>query len=199
MPHTHDREHRNHHGNPHDLSHYLQKLDGADRARWQKPTAVVRALKLRKADVVAEIGAGSAYFAKRLAKSAGFVFAVDADPEIFAVLIERTAKLHNLAPVFGLAGDPRLPPASVDVALIINAYHHLAGGPRYLKTLSRALKPGGRIVNIDFHDRELPVGPSHNKISREAFLADAKRAGLKLLREHDFLPYQYFVELVPVS
>jgi SAM-dependent methyltransferase len=184
-----------HFGNPHHHAEYLRKLEGADRARWQKPAAVVRALKLRKRDVVADIGAGPAYFARRLAKQAAFVFAVEVDPEMFPVLVERTRKLRNLAPVFGLPGDPRLAPASVDLALIVNTYHHFEGGSRSLKTLAQALKPGGRMVNIDFHDRELPVGPQHHKISREQFLADARRAGLRLIREHDWLPYQYFVEL----
>lgn len=196
MPHGH--AHAHHHGafgNPEDLKQYLDKLEGQDRADWQKPDAVVKALKLARTDVVADIGAGPGYFSLRLARKAAHVWAVEVDPKIFPVLLQRTAKVANLAPVLGRATEPRLAPACVDAAIIIDTYHHLEGGPRYLQKLARALKPGGRIVNIDFHDVDLPVGPKHNKISREAFLHDARRAGLELLREHTFLPYQYFLEL----
>jgi ubiquinone/menaquinone biosynthesis C-methylase UbiE len=80
----------------------------------------------------------------------------------------------------------------------VDTYHHFPDGPAYLRELTRALRPGGRIVNIDFHKRDLPVGPPmDHKVSREAFLSDAKAAGLKLVAEHEFLPYQYFLVLQP--
>ncbi|MBS2030047.1 MAG: class I SAM-dependent methyltransferase [Deltaproteobacteria bacterium] len=190
--HDHHHHHHDHFGNPDDRAHYLAKLEGSDRAAWQKPDQVIRALKLRKSDVVAEVGAGPAYFAKRLAKKAAFVYAVEADPQMFPVLLERTAKLANLAPVFALQDAPRLAPASVDLILIVNTFHHLDGA-RSLRKLALALKPRGRIANIDFHP-ESELGPKH-KISRDAFVAMAKHAKLKLVREHTFLREQYFVEL----
>lgn len=194
MAHAHSHAHGNF-GNPKDLALYLDKLEGKDRADWQKPDAVLKALKLKKDDVVADIGAGPGYFALRVAKKVEHVWAVEAEPHIFKVLGERAAKVKNLAPVLGLAGDSRLGPACADLVLIIDTYHHLEGGPRYLQKLARVLRPGGRIVNIDFHAVDLPVGPKHNKIPREDFLRDAQRAGLKLIGEHTFLPYQYFLEL----
>lgn len=192
MPHHHHAHGRDHLGNPEDLKAYLGKLEGRDRAGWQKPEAVIRALRLRKSDVVADLGAGSGFFARRLAKRAGFVFAVEADRHIFGELRERTAKLPNVAPVFALADAPRLPEKSVDLVLMVNVFHHVDGA-RYLRKLARVLKPGGRIANIDFHP-DAPMGPPH-KISREDFTAEAKRAGLRVLREHDLLRHQYFVEL----
>ena len=196
MPHAHPPHHHEGHadhlGNPHDLEAYLAKLEGRDRAAWQKPDAVVRALKLRRSQVVAEVGAGPGYFARRLAKVAGHVWALEAQPEIFEVLAQRAAEVPNLAPVRVEPGDPRLPPASVDLVLLVNAYHHLSGVP-YLRALKRALKRGGRIAVVDFHP-ESELGPQH-KVSREDVLADAKRAGLRLVRQHTFLAEQYFLEL----
>ncbi len=82
--------------------------------------------------------------------------------------------------------------------LIVDTYHHFPDGPAYLRRLSQSLRPGGRIVNIDFHKRALPVGPPiEHKVARETFLKDAAAAGLALASEHGFLPYQYFVVLTP--
>jgi len=199
MPHPHP-EHGHAHGhlgNPDDFAAYLAKLDDPSRAAWQKPGAVIDALRIRPRDVVAEIGAGTAYFTRRLARRAAHVFALEADPAMFPVLAARVAKLSNVSPVLVPPDAPRLPLRSVDLILMVASYHHLPGGPRYLKKLATLLRPGGRIANIDFHDRELPVGPRGHRISRERFLRDAARAGLRVSREHALLPYQYFVELKP--
>ena len=99
-----------------------------------------------------------------------------------------------------LDGDPLLPERSLDLILVVNTYHHFAGGPRYLRRLRRLLRPGGRIVNVDFHRRETPVGPPvERRVAREKFLADARRAGLRVVREETFLPYQYVLVLTPLA
>src|SRR4029453_12508901 len=96
--------------------------------------------------------------------------------------------------------DPLLPPRSCDLVLVVNTYHHFPGGPRYLRRLRRLLRPRGQLVNVDFHRRETPVGPPiERRIARETFLRDARRAGLRLLREISFLPYQYCLVLDPRS
>ena len=193
--HEHDR-----YRNPADLEDYLRRLEGSERAEWQKPDESVAALGLGPGDTACEIGAGPGYFALRLARAAGHVFAVEVHPRMLEVLRERiaAARVSNLTPVFGLQDDPLLPPASCDLALIVNTFHHFPDGVLYLRRVARSLKPGGRVVNIDFHERELPVGPPPgHKLSREAFLRIAGEAGLRLHREHTFLPWQYFLELKP--
>ena len=189
-------------GNPADLQDYLQRLEGKERAGWQKPDQVVAALALRPSDTACEIGAGPGYFALRLARAAGHVFAVEAHPRMIGILRERIAAAgaKNVTPVLGLQDDPLLPPASCDLVLIVNTFHHFPDGADYLRRVARALKPGGRVVNIDFHERELPVGPPpEQKLSREAFLRIAGEAGLQLACEHTFLPWQYFLVLKPAQ
>lgn len=189
-----------HYGNPADLEDYLRRLEGSERAEWQKPDESVAALGLLPGDTACEIGAGPGYFALRLARAAGHVFAVEVHPRMLEVLRERIAAagVSNLTPVLALQDDPLLPPASCDLALIVNTFHHFPDGVSYLRRVARALKPGGRVVNIDFHERELPVGPPpEHKLSRDAFLLIAGEAGLRLHREHTFLPWQYFLELKP--
>jgi SAM-dependent methyltransferase len=91
-----------------------------------------------------------------------------------------------------------LPPEACDLVLIVDTYHHFPDGVAYLAALRSRLKKGGRLVNIDFHKRELPVGPKlDHKIAREAFLEQAGRAGFVLAEEPTFLPYQYFLVLRP--
>jgi ubiquinone/menaquinone biosynthesis C-methylase UbiE len=189
-----------HYGNPADLQDYLQRLEGKERAGWQKPDEVVAALALRPFDTACEIGAGPGYFALRLARAAGHVFAVEVHPRMLEILRERiaAARVSNVTPVLGLQGDPLLPPASCDLALIVNTFHHFPDGVDYLRRVARTLKPGGRVVNVDFQERELPVGPPpEQKLSREAFLHIAGEAGLRLESEHTFLPWQYFLVLKP--
>jgi ubiquinone/menaquinone biosynthesis C-methylase UbiE len=136
----------------------------------------------------------------RLVGNKGNVFAVDVDPRILAVLRDRIAQaaVSNVTPVLALGGDPLLPPASCDLVMLVDTFHHFPDGAAYLKRLTEALRPGGRIVNIDFHKRELPVGPPvEHKVAREEFVAHAERAGLEVVDEPTFLPYQYFVVMKP--
>ena len=201
MAHQHPEFAEGRFGNPADLDAYLGRLEDPAREAWQKPDQVVDALGLKRGQIACEIGAGPGYFSLRLARAvgeAGQVFAAEVELAIINVLRQRidSSGLRNVTPVFALADDPLLPPAACDLILIVNAYHHFPDGPAYLRKLLRALRQGGRIVNIDFHKRDLPVGPPlEHKVSRDAFLAEAERGGLVLAAEHSFLDFQYFLEL----
>jgi len=190
-------------GNPPNLEDYIARLEDPARDAWQKPDALVKALGLAPGQTACDIGAGPGYFALRLARAVGptgHVWAVDVEPVILSALRDRVEKagITNLTPLLALARDPLLPASSCDVALIVNTYHHFYDGPDYLQRLARALKPGGRIVNIDYEKKETPVGPPQaHRISREEFLADAGRAGLVAVEQPEILPYQYFIVLKP--
>jgi ubiquinone/menaquinone biosynthesis C-methylase UbiE len=172
-------------GNPEHLEEYLRKLEDPARAEWQKPDEVVRALEIRPEAVIGEIGAGSGYFTLRLARVATHVFASDADPRLLEVLREHIAAagVRNVTPVLGLAEDPFLPSARCDLILSVNAYHHFPEAPSYLRRVRRALRPGGRIAVVDFHE----------KLERARLLRDTEAAGLCVAAEHGFLPQQHFV------
>jgi len=172
-------------GNPEDLEEYLRKLDDPARAGWQKPDEVLRALEIPSAALIGEIGAGSGYFTLRLARAAAHVFASDADPRLLEVLRDRIAAAgaRNVTPVLGLAEDPFLPSARCDLILSVNAYHHFPDAPSYLRRIRRALRPGGRIAVVDFHE----------KLEKARLLRDTEAAGLCVAAEHGFLPRQYFV------
>lgn len=190
------------HGNPEDLEGYLARLEGPDRAAWQKPDEVVAALGLRPGDVAGEVGAGPGYFTLRLARAVGpegRVHAIEVEPRMVEVLRARLAAagLCNVQPLLAPAGDG-LPPEPCRAILVVNTYHHFRDGAAYLHALAGRLAPGGRLVNVDFLPGPLPVGPGpEHKVSREDFLAAAARAGLALVEERELLPYQYFLALAP--
>jgi ubiquinone/menaquinone biosynthesis C-methylase UbiE len=196
-----DREEHHHgkHGNPGDLQSYIAKMESPDRDVWQKPEEVLRALQMQPGQVACDIGAGPGYFALRLAREVGdrgAVFAVDVEARILEVLRSRIEKrgVPNVVPVLGLPGDPLIPLDSCDLILVVDTFHHFPDGVSSLRRLARSLREGGRLVNIDFHKKELPVGPPvEHKVSREEFLSKAQAAGLVLKAEHQFLPHQYFL------
>jgi SAM-dependent methyltransferase len=191
------------HGNPEDLESYLQRMESPERAEWQKPDEVVAALGLSAGQSVCEIGAGPGYFSLRIAQAVGergAVYAVEVEPRIIEVLRERVAASghRNVVPVLALPDDPLLPVGACDLILMVNVFHHFADGEAYLGRLARSLKPGGRVVNIDFHKRELPMGPPvEDKIERGEFLKVANAAGFELVAEPKILPHQYFLVLQP--
>jgi arsenite methyltransferase len=197
-PTTHDA-HRLHR----DSEAYIDALEDPARDAWQKPHEVVEALALRPGEIVADIGAGSGYFALRLARHVGAegrVYAVDVNKDLLAHLEQRaaTSTLGNVTPVLAPPDDPRLPAGSVDRVFICNVWHHIDDQAGYLQKLRAALKPAGEVVMIDFHKRELPVGPPvAMKIARDDLVAQMQAHGFQLAREHTFLPYQYFLVFAP--
>jgi ubiquinone/menaquinone biosynthesis C-methylase UbiE len=189
------------HGNPPDVARMLRRQLQPGRVAWQKPEHVLRAVGVRRGQVVADVGAGPGFWTLLLARRVGrrgHVFALDPEPAALETLRRRVAqaRLHNVTPVLNDDGEPMLPDSSCDLAMIVNVYHHFAEPARFLRRIARSLRPGGRLVNIDWADRDTPKGPpARRRIPPAVFLAHARRAGLALVAEHKFLPYQYFFVL----
>jgi ubiquinone/menaquinone biosynthesis C-methylase UbiE len=195
--HAHDRF------SPADFEAFVGRMLDPERERWQQPARVLRAARVKRGAVVADIGAGPGFFTLPLSRAVGArgrVFAVDPGSPHLERLRDRLMKAgaRNVTPVLSRGDDPHLPPRSCDVVMIVNTYHHFPNGPRFLRRATEALRPRGVLVGIDFEKRETPVGPPvEHRVAREDFLRDAGRAGLTLAAEHRFLPYQYFVVLRP--
>jgi ubiquinone/menaquinone biosynthesis C-methylase UbiE len=183
------------HGDP---AAYIAALEDPRRDAYQKPHEVMQALGVREGEVIADIGAGSGYFALRLAHhvgAAGRVYAVDVSPDMIRHLHARVRDmgLLNVVPILAPADDPLLP-QPVDRFLIVDVWHHVENQAAYLALMKQQLKPGGQVVMIDFHKRELPVGPPvAMKIAREDLVTQMQASGFRLATEHTFLPYQYFL------
>jgi arsenite methyltransferase len=179
------------HHPPRSAEEYAKVLDAPSREVWQKPDDVVKALELKPDESVADIGAGTGYFARRFAPHVSKVYAVDIDENLLKTAAEGAPP--NLKTVVAAPDDPKLPELSIDVMFFCNVLHHIENRTVYYQKLARALKPGGRIVNIDFYKKPLPVGPPVDmKLSEEEVVAEFKAAGFSLVKTHSFLPYQYF-------
>jgi arsenite methyltransferase len=182
-----------HQHHPPSSSEYAQVLEDPSRDEWQKPHDTVMALGLKSTDTVADIGAGTGYFARRFAMHAAKVYAVDIDASLLAIVDKNGQK--NVTTVLAAPDDPKLPAASVDVIFICDVLHHIEHREAYYPRLAKALKPGGRIVVVDFFKRSLPVGPGPEmKLSEEEVTAEFAKAGFHVAsKKLELLPYQYFL------
>src|ERR1051326_4179635 len=183
---------------PEELKGALKRQLTPKRAQWQKPDALVRALRLRRGDVVAEVGSGPGYFTPRLARAvgpSGHVYAIDPEGAVLDVLRTRLKGVRNVTPVLSRDDDPMVPQGRCDVALIINAYHHMHGRVAFLRRLASRLRRGARVINVDWDETTEKGPPAKRRVPRTTFLRDARRAGLRLVADRAVLPHQYFLEL----
>jgi ubiquinone/menaquinone biosynthesis C-methylase UbiE len=173
-------------------------LDRPARAEEDAPDAVVAALGLAPTDVVADIGAGTGYFTFRMSPLVprGRVLAVDIQPEMLDEITQRMAadRVDNVVPARGTVTDPGLEENSVDVALIVDAYHEFSHPREMMLAVRKALRPGGRLVLVEFRleDPEVPIKPLH-KMSQAQARAEMAAAGLEWVETRDILPRQHFM------
>lgn len=183
-----------------DAEKWAHVFDDPKRDEWQKPHQVIQALGLKADAVIADIGAGTGYFAARLANMLprATVYAVDVEPDMVKYLGERAKRerLSNLKPIAATPGDAKLP-AKADLVLLVDVYHHIEDRERYFGKLAASLKPGGRLAVIDFKP-DAPEGPPKAaRIAPEQVKAELAKAGYALVAEHAFLPRQYFLIFQP--
>jgi ubiquinone/menaquinone biosynthesis C-methylase UbiE len=133
-------------------------LERSDRATEEKPQQMVAALGLQPQSVVAEVGAGSGYITQLLADQVpqGRVLAIDLQPEMLALLQKRiqAQKITNIEPHLGIETDPQLDSASIDLALMVDAYHEFSFPREMMTGIVRALKPGGRVVLAEYRGED---------------------------------------------
>lgn len=180
----------------------LGVLEGHDRDAWQMPEAVMDALGIADGLAVADIGAGGGWFTVPLARRVGpngLVYAQDVQTQMLEAIRRRVDRegLTNVRTLKGDTANPRLPPDSVDAALIVDVYHEFeienAAGPM-LRSVAAALRPGGRLGVIEFTKAGGGPGPpTQERVDEAQVIEEARQAGLRLLRRETFLPFQYFL------
>lgn len=185
-----------------DAQRWAHVFDDPARDAWQKPHEVIQALALEPEAIVADLGAGTGYFAMRLANMLpkGRVYAVDIAPDMVRYL-EARAKREGLANVVAIKGEPADPklPAKVDLVLLVDVYHHVEQRTDYFRRLGASLRAGGRVAVIDFR-LDAPVGPPRAaRVAPDTVKSEMKAAGYVLTAEHGFLPHQYFLVFQPAS
>jgi arsenite methyltransferase len=196
------RDHQQMHQLHRDSRAYIGMLEDPKRDAYQKPHEVLSALAIKPSEVIADIGAGSGYFTFRLAHHVGDngkIYGVDVSPDMILHLNRRIRDLKaiNVVSILADADDPLLADGSIDRFFFSDSWHHIENHTKYLLLIKKMLKPGGEVVMIDFHKKELPVGPPlQMKIAREDLIKQMESNGFRLAKEHTFLPYQYFLVFV---
>jgi FkbM family methyltransferase len=173
-------------------------LERPERAENERPDLVVDSLNLAPTDVVADIGAGTGYFTFRMAPQVpnGRVFAVDIQPEMLDIMRQRIREqnISNVTLVRGTVQDPNLPTDSIDVALMVDAYHEFSYPREMIQSLVASLVSGGRVVLIEYRkeDPSVPIKPLHT-MSEEQVRKEMEAVGLRWVETKDMLPRQHFL------
>ena len=173
-------------------------LERPSRVAEEKPDLTVEKLDLKPDDVVADIGAGTGYFSFRMAQQVpeGKVYAVDIQPEMLDAIafLEEENNIDNVETVLGTEENPNLPPESIDLALMVDAYHEFAYPREMMEGIVEALKPGGRVVLLEYRKENpmIMIKPLH-KMTQKQVKKELKAVGLKWQETKQFLPEQHFL------
>ncbi|MBM3724016.1 MAG: class I SAM-dependent methyltransferase [Acidobacteria bacterium] len=168
-----------------------------DRDVRQKPKELIAALEIRPGQAVADLGTGAGYLLPHLSRAVGAqgkVFAQDIFPDFLekARATAASAKLANVEFVHGTERDPKLPAGSADLIFTLDAYHHFDYPEAMLAGILRALKPGGRLVIVDFYKNKesMPNGRAleHIRIDAPEVVREVEANGFKLVRRTDHIP-----------
>ncbi len=173
-------------------------LERGTRESEERTDLLMDALNLKPGMTVADIGAGSGYFTVPMATrvAPGIVYGTDIQPEMLAFLEARarTEKLTNIKGILGDTGDAMLPVASVDLVLLVDAYHEFDQPLEMMTSIARALKPGGRVALVEYRgeDPEVPIKPLHKMTEAQA-RRELEAAGLIWIRTDARLPLQHLM------
>ncbi|EEF60016.1 class I SAM-dependent methyltransferase [Pedosphaera parvula] len=180
----------------HEGSNWLER---PEREQEEKPSLAIEALKLKPGEAVADIGAGTGYYTRRLAQKVGtngVVFAVDIQPEMLEMLTNKMTRMdiHNVKPVLGTITDPRLPVNSTDLILMVDVYHEFDHPYEMTEAMIKALKPGGRIVFVEFRgeDPSVPIKKVH-KMTEAQVRKEMAAFPLEWVETSEVLPIQHII------
>ena len=174
-------------------------LERPSREAEEKTSKLVELLKVKPGDVVADIGAGTGYLTRRLSPlvgAKGLIYAVDVQPEMIQLLTNqfRSASITNVIPVLGVERDPKLPPASLDLIVMVDVYHEFEYPLEMTQAMVAALKPGGRIAFVEFRkeDAWVPIKEVH-KMSEEQVKKEMAGYPLEWMETSRELPRQHLI------
>ncbi len=174
-------------------------LERSSREVEEAPAKLMAALKLKPGMAVADIGAGSGYFTRRIARQVGaegIVYAVEIQPEMLKILEAKMKKggLTNYRSVLGTEKNPKLAARSIDLALMVDVYHEFAFPHEMMTAIWKALKPGGRVVLVEYRGEDdwVPIKPLH-KMTQAQVKKEAAAQGFKWIETLDVLPRQHIL------
>jgi ubiquinone/menaquinone biosynthesis C-methylase UbiE len=170
-------------------------LASPSRDERQKPKELVAALKIEPGMTIADVGTGGGYMLPHLSAAVGeqgVVYAEDLFPDLIAAAKKHASQLTNVRYVQGTAKSAELPPGTMDLILVLDAYHHFDYPEAMMQSLRAALKPGGRIAIVEYHKNEKSMANgralTHIRATREEFVREIEGFGFDAVDVKDFLP-----------
>jgi precorrin-6B methylase 2 len=173
-------------------------LERPSREAEEQPSKIVSVLNLKSSDVVADIGAGTGFMSFRIAPilSQGKVLAVDIQPEMLDIMefLKKENDITNVEPVLATLTNPNLPPTSVDLALMVDAYHEFAYPQEVMQGIFKALKPGGRVVLVEYRGENpfIMIKRLH-KMTQKQVRQEMQAVGLVWRETKNLLPQQHLM------
>ncbi len=173
-------------------------LERSEREQEERVSLAIKNLPMAENAVVADIGAGSGYYAFKIAKKVkqGQVFAVDIQPEMLAMIAKKkkSQKIQNVFSVLGNEQSPQLPNDTLDLAIMVDVYHELAYPHEMMTALYQSLKKGGKVVLLEYRaeDPNVPIKPLHKMTAAQA-KKEMEAAGFSFVENKTILPWQHFL------
>ncbi len=174
-------------------------LERPDREKQERPDLLLKALDIKPGQALADIGAGTGFYTRRLARQTGpkgTVYAVDIQPEMLQLLTNKLSAegLNNVRPVLGEVADPRLPAGALDLILMVDVYHEFEQPFEMAERLCAALKPGGRLVFVEFRgeDPAVPIKRVH-KMTETQVRKEMSVQPLTWVETVETLPWQHVI------
>jgi SAM-dependent methyltransferase len=170
-----------------------------DREQEENAALMLKELNIQKGWTICDLGCGNGYHALTMAASTGetgSILAVDIQQQMLDMLKARAdgRGLKNIKTILGEYHDPKLPPASCDLVLLVDVYHEFSHPEQQMKAMRAALKPGGLVALVEFRaeDDKVPIKPEH-KMSKEQIRKEWLPMGFEIAREFDGLPWQHLI------
>jgi len=174
-------------------------LERPERTEEERPDKMIQLLGLKPGDIVADIGAGTGYISWRMAQNVapnGKVYGVDIQQEMLDLLGANMKQrgITNVVPLLGSETDPKLPPNSVDLVVMVDVYHEFSEPYEMMQNIVKALKPGGRVAFVEYRaeDPLVPIKRAH-KMSEAQVKKEAAEAGLVWEKTISVLPRQHLI------
>ena len=178
-----------------------RQYESEDRVIWQKPDLVIDQLGNVTGKVVADLGAGTGYFSRRIAYKGATVIAIDIDPQAIRWMEDQKARFpaelqDRLIIRQADTDDPHLRENEVDIVLLVNTYSYISDRINYFSRLKNAIRPGGSIVIIDFKKKDTPFGPPvEERLEVPVVENELREAGYDVVKvDEESLEYQYIIK-----
>jgi len=192
---THEKDKAKHQMHKNSFEELTQKFEDVEREKWQKPDSVLAKLGNLEGKKIADIGAGSGYFSRRMAQKGASVLALDIDDQFLNYIDSLSHDSLDITTRIVPFDSPQLDSSEVDAVIIVDTYHHIENRYDYFRDVWRGMKAGGQLLIVDFKKKDTPHGPpTEMRIEGFEVMRELQKAGfIKIVIDVNTLDYQYIV------